>query len=97
MMLTDFNAGAAGSRNIETLIILRFLAGAFGSSPLANVGGVIADIFPASQRGMATSIFAATSFLGPVIGPVGQCPIKPRISLRDVTDTQQLAASSGNL
>ncbi|KAI9050064.1 hypothetical protein LZ554_006209 [Drepanopeziza brunnea f. sp. 'monogermtubi'] len=69
-MLTAFNAGAAGSQNIQTLIILRFLAGAFGSSPLTNAGGVIADMFPASQRGVAMSIFAAAPFLGPVIGPI---------------------------
>lgn len=73
MLLTVFNAGAAGSKNIETLVILRFLAGAFGSSPLTNAGGVIADMFPASQRGLATSIFAAAPFLGPVIGPIGMC------------------------
>jgi hypothetical protein len=42
MMLTIFNAGAAGARNIQTLIVQRFLAGAFGSSPLTNAGGVIA-------------------------------------------------------
>ncbi|KAL2074775.1 hypothetical protein VTL71DRAFT_8554 [Oculimacula yallundae] len=69
-MLTAFNAGAAGSQNIETLIILRFFAGAFGSSPLTNAGGVIADMFPASERGLAMSIFAAAPFLGPVIGPI---------------------------
>lgn len=40
MMLTAFNAGAAGSQNIQTLLILRFFAGAFGSSPLTNAGGV---------------------------------------------------------
>lgn len=33
-MLTIFNAGCAGARNIQTLIILRFFAGTFGSSPL---------------------------------------------------------------
>ncbi|KAJ4319829.1 MFS siderochrome iron transporter 1 [Neodidymelliopsis sp. IMI 364377] len=70
MLLTVFNAGAAGAKNIQTLIVLRFLAGAFGSSPLTNAGGVIADMFPASQRGLATSIFAAAPFLGPVIGPI---------------------------
>ena len=32
--LTAFNAGAAGVTNIWSLIILRFFAGAFGSSPL---------------------------------------------------------------
>jgi MFS family permease len=67
-MLTAFNAGAAGSQNIQTLLILRFFAGAFGSSPLTNAGGVIADMFPASERGLAMSVFAAAPFLGPTIG-----------------------------
>jgi MFS family permease len=66
--LTAFNAGAAGSTNIQTLLILRFFAGAFGSSPLTNAGGVIADMFPASQRGLAMSVFAAAPFLGPTLG-----------------------------
>lgn len=39
-------------KSIETLIILRFFAGAFGSSILTNGGGVIADMIPASQRGL---------------------------------------------
>ena len=73
MMLAIFNAGAAGSQNIQTLVVLRFLAGAFGSSPLTNAGGVIADMFPASDRGLAMSLFAAAPFLGPVIGPIGKC------------------------
>jgi MFS family permease len=68
--LTAFNAGAAGAKNIQTLIILRFLAGCFGSSPFGNAGGTIADMFPASQRGIAISFFAAAPFLGPTIGPI---------------------------
>lgn len=68
--LTAFNAGVAGSKNAESLIICRFFAGAFGSSPLTNAGGVIADMFPAKQRGIAMSLFAAAPFLGPVIGPI---------------------------
>lgn len=69
-VLTAFNAGAAGSQNIQTLIILRFFAGAFGSSPLTNAGGVIADMFSASQRGLAMSVFAAAPFMGPTLGPI---------------------------
>ena len=69
-VVTAFNAGAAGSQNIQTLIILRFFAGAFGSSPLTNAGGVIADLFPASQRGLAMSIFAVAPFMGPILGPI---------------------------
>ncbi|KAL8704661.1 MAG: hypothetical protein Q9201_002195 [Fulgogasparrea decipioides] len=63
--LTAFNAGAAGSKNIESLLVLRFFAGAFGSSALTNSGGVIADMFPASERGLAMSVFAAA---GPIVG-----------------------------
>lgn len=69
-MLTAFNAGAAGAQNIQTLIILRFFAGSFGSSPLTNAGGVIADMFEAKDRGIAMSVFAAAPFLGPAIGPI---------------------------
>lgn len=68
--LTAFNAGCAGANSATTLLVLRFLAGAFGSSPLTNAGGTIADMFPASQRGLALAIFAAAPFLGPVLGPV---------------------------
>ncbi|KAL2259888.1 hypothetical protein VTK26DRAFT_6272 [Humicola hyalothermophila] len=68
--LTAFSAGAAGAQNIETLIILRFFAGAFGASPLTNSGGVIADMFNAEERGMAAGIFAMAPFLGPSIGPI---------------------------
>ncbi|KAK2064177.1 major facilitator superfamily transporter [Colletotrichum caudatum] len=68
--LTAFNAGAAGAQNIETLIILRFFAGTFGASPLTNAGGVIADMFNANDRGLATAVFATAPFLGPSIGPI---------------------------
>lgn len=89
MLLTVFNAGAAGSKNIQTLIVLRFLAGAFGSSPLTNAGGVIADMFPASHRGLATSLFAAAPFLGPVIGPIGMFLQNRHDALRKTdTDSQ---------
>ncbi|KAE8366077.1 major facilitator superfamily domain-containing protein [Aspergillus caelatus] len=70
LALTAFNCGSAGSQNIQTLIILRFFAGSFGSSPLTNAGGVIADMFSAKERGVATSLFAAAPFLGPVLGPI---------------------------
>lgn len=69
-VLTAFNAGAAGANSMATLIVLRFFAGAFGSSPLTNAGGAIADMFPANQRGLGMSIFATAPFLGPVIGPI---------------------------
>jgi MFS family permease len=68
MGLTAFNAGAAGAPNIAGLIVMRFFAGSFGSAPLTNAGGVIADMFSAKERGIATSIFAMAPFLGPSLG-----------------------------
>jgi multidrug resistance protein len=65
-----FNAGAAGSQNITTLLILRFFGGAFGSSPLTNAGGVVADLFAAKERGLAMSVFSIAPFMGPVLGPI---------------------------
>ena len=65
-----FNAGAGGSQNIWTLLILRFFAAAFGSSPLTNAGGVVADLFSAKDRGLAMSIFSLAPFMGPVLGPI---------------------------
>ncbi|KAJ5146653.1 hypothetical protein N7526_000005 [Penicillium atrosanguineum] len=53
-----FSAGCTGARNIETLLILRLLAGAFGSSPLTNGGGTISDMFVARQRALAISMKA---------------------------------------
>jgi MFS family permease len=65
-----FNAAAAGAPNIYGLLILRFFAAAFGSSPLTNAGGVIADLFSANERGLAMSVFSAAPFMGPVLGPI---------------------------
>ncbi|KAF3043526.1 hypothetical protein E8E12_010263 [Didymella heteroderae] len=65
-----FNAAVAGAGNIWSVLILRFFAAAFGSSPLTNAGGVIADLFNANERGLAMSIFSAAPFMGPVLGPI---------------------------
>jgi MFS family permease len=70
LAFTAFNAGAAGAPTIYGLLILRFFAAAFGSSPLTNAGGVIADLFSANERGLAMSIFSAAPFMGPVLGPI---------------------------
>ncbi|GAA5976464.1 hypothetical protein JCM10908_005509 [Rhodotorula pacifica] len=65
-----FNIPCALAKNIETLLICRFLAAFFGSAPLTNSGGVIGDMFSASERAVAMSLFSAAPMLGPVIGPI---------------------------
>jgi multidrug resistance protein len=65
-----FNAASAGANSIGTLLVLRFFGGSFGSSPLTNAGGVVADLFPAKERGLAMSVFSVAPFMGPVLGPI---------------------------
>lgn len=65
-----FIGGSAGSQNITTLIVLRFLTGTFGGSPIVNSGGALADIFPPAQRGLALTLYAVAPFLGPILGPI---------------------------
>lgn len=68
--MVAFIGGSAGSRNITTLLVLRFLSGTFGGSPIVNSGGAIADLFPQAQRGLATTLYCVAPFLGPILGPV---------------------------
>lgn len=44
--------------------------GIVGSSPLSNAGALIADIFPANERGLAMGLFSFGPFMGPVMGPI---------------------------
>jgi len=44
-VFTIFQIPCALARNAPMLIICRFIAGTFGSSPLANAGGSLADIW----------------------------------------------------
>ncbi|KAJ5639589.1 uncharacterized protein N7484_007451 [Penicillium longicatenatum] len=68
--MVAFLGGSAGSQNVATLLILRFFAGTFGSSPLVNSGGTISDLFPPAQRGLALTIYCVVPFLGPILGPI---------------------------
>lgn len=70
LAMTAFVAGAAGCQSMPALLVLRFLAGMFGASPLTNSGGVIADLFPPAKRGLAMIMFCTAPFLGPVTGPI---------------------------
>ncbi|KAJ7466200.1 MFS general substrate transporter [Mycena galericulata] len=67
---TILHLGQALAQNVVTLLITRFLGGFFAVAPLVNAGGVIADIWAVEKRGLAASLFSASVFLGPVMGPI---------------------------
>ncbi|KAJ7674080.1 MFS polyamine transporter [Mycena polygramma] len=69
-MYTILHLGQALAKNIATLLITRLLGGFFAVAPLVNAGGLIADIFSVESRGTAMSLFSASVFLGPVMGPI---------------------------
>lgn len=60
--------GAA--KDIQTVMICRFLAGFIGAAPLVVAPAVLADIFNADIRGKAMSIFAMVLFGGPMLAPI---------------------------
>ncbi|KAI4198762.1 MAG: hypothetical protein LQ350_005085 [Teloschistes chrysophthalmus] len=68
--LTIFKAGAAGSKNIQTLLVVRFFAGVAGSSPNTNAGAQIADMYGPRLVGLAMSLFVVAPFIGPALGPI---------------------------
>jgi len=65
-----FNIGCALSTNLNMLVGFRFLAGVFGSAPLTNGGGTIADLVTQEKRGRAMSGFVMGPMIGPIVGPV---------------------------
>ncbi|CAH0023994.1 unnamed protein product [Clonostachys rhizophaga] len=65
-----FTIACAVAPTFSSLIGFRFLAGLFGSVPLTNGGGSIADMIRQEKRGAAMSAFAVGPLLGPIIGPV---------------------------
>jgi MFS transporter, DHA1 family, multidrug resistance protein len=77
-----FAFGTGAAKDIQTVMITRFFAGFFGSAPVTNTGGVLADLFPASQRGIAIASYAMAVVVGPVFGPIVGAALVVQPSLR---------------
>jgi MFS family permease len=65
--------GCALAPNINALIAFRFLAGVGGSGCLSIGGGVIVDLFPKEERGLASAMFA----LGPLVSSLSALETPP--------------------
>ena len=68
--LSLFSFASATAKDIQTLLITRFFGGVFGGAPLSNVGGVLADVWPVTQRGPALLLWGLTITIGPLIAPI---------------------------
>ncbi|KAJ3729937.1 MFS polyamine transporter [Lentinula guzmanii] len=58
------------AQNIQTVLIARFIQGAFGSTWATMVGGTIADIWQSHERGLPMSLFAVAAVGGTGLGPI---------------------------
>lgn len=65
-----FQAPLAVAKDIQTVLIVRFFAGVFGSAPLAITGGMYVDFLDPVGRGIATAVFSVGVYCGPVTGPI---------------------------
>ncbi|KAI5458221.1 major facilitator superfamily domain-containing protein [Mariannaea sp. PMI_226] len=65
-----FLIACAKAPSLSSLIAFRFLSGIFGSAPITNGGGTIADMIVQEKRGAAMASFSIGPLLGPIIGPV---------------------------
>jgi DHA1 family multidrug resistance protein-like MFS transporter len=53
-----------------TLDAVRFLAGFFGSPPLATGGASIADMWNPASRAIVIGLWGCAAVCGPVLGPL---------------------------
>ncbi|KAK9248083.1 major facilitator superfamily domain-containing protein [Lipomyces tetrasporus] len=70
ILFAIFILGSALAPNFGGQVVLRFLAGFFGSTPLVCAGGSIADLWDQMEKTYAFPIYAIAGFGGPVLGPV---------------------------
>ncbi|KAK5175568.1 uncharacterized protein LTR77_000707 [Saxophila tyrrhenica] len=65
-----FAFGVGAGKDIQTVIICRFMQGVFSSAPVTNTGGVLGDIWSAEQRAAAIVGYAIAVVGGPTLGPL---------------------------
>ncbi|KAF7422812.1 hypothetical protein PC9H_010971 [Pleurotus ostreatus] len=76
--------GTALAKNIQSVIVMRFLLGAFGSTGATMVGGTIADIWAPHERGLPMALFSAAAVGGTGVGPIlaGWIEMNPHLDWR---------------
>lgn len=70
LLFTIFNVATAVAPNYPALLILRFIAGIFGSTGPSLGGGTIGDMFAVRERARAQALYGLGPVLGPVVGNI---------------------------
>ncbi|KAJ4364394.1 hypothetical protein N0V83_008988 [Neocucurbitaria cava] len=65
-----FILGTGFAPNMAALIVLRFFAGFFAAPSLSMGSGTLSDIWPPEKRSGPMSLYVATPFFGPALGPL---------------------------
>ncbi|KAI8944384.1 MFS transporter [Xylaria longipes] len=65
-----FAFGTATAKDIQTVLITRFFAGAFGSGPISITGGALVDIWRPPQLGTPLVCYGITIAAAPTLGPI---------------------------
>lgn len=63
-------AATAGVWSFSSLIFIRLVMGAGEATSIPSCGRIVREWMPASERGVASTIYSAGSFIGPAIGAV---------------------------
>ncbi|KAF2679817.1 MFS general substrate transporter [Lentithecium fluviatile CBS 122367] len=65
-----FMIPCAVARNIQTMLVARFLDGLAGSAFLSVAGGTVGDMFAKHELSAPMMIYTASPFVGPEVGPL---------------------------
>ncbi|KAH8601211.1 major facilitator superfamily domain-containing protein, partial [Bisporella sp. PMI_857] len=61
---------SAVAKNIETMLVARFLDGLSGSAFLSVAGGTVGDMFRREDLQLPMMVYTASPFIGPSLGPL---------------------------
>ncbi|PAV20009.1 MFS general substrate transporter [Pyrrhoderma noxium] len=83
-ILVLMHLGVALAKNIQSVIIFRFIAGAAGSTGSTMVGGTIADIWAPHERGVPMAVFSIAAMSATGAGPLfaGWIAMSPHLEWR---------------
>ncbi|KAJ5876042.1 MFS transporter [Penicillium soppii] len=65
-----FNIGTALAKNLQTVLVLRFLGGFIGSTPISVGGASLMEIYKPTEVPYAIALYAVSGVCGPIVGPI---------------------------